>query len=71
MSKTSIALALALAAVLGPASAPAAEEPAVERVAVGQAVPDFTLPDLDGEDRTLSALRGEKRAVLVFFRGAW
>ena len=62
--------ALTFAAALAPISAPAAGEPA-ERVAVGQTAPDFTLPGLDGEERTLSALRGDQRAVLVFFRGAW
>ncbi len=64
------AAALAAAFVLAP-GAGHAEEEASGRVAVGQAAPDFTLPDLDGSDRTLSALRGEKEVLLVFFRGAW
>ena len=33
---------------------------------VGQAAPDFTLPDQDGEELTLSALRGET-VVLYFY----
>ena len=70
MSRIAPAIVLTLA-VLAPATAPAGKEPAAERATVGQAAPDFTLPGLDKEDRTLSALRGEKRAVLVFFRGAW
>jgi len=49
----------------------AAEEAPAERVAVGDEAPGFTLPEVDGTEHTLAELRGEKRAVLVFFRGAW
>jgi hypothetical protein len=38
---------------------------------VGQEVPDFTLPVLDGEALTLSERSAEGPVVLVFFRGAW
>ncbi len=41
------------------------------RVAVGREAPDFTLPAVGEGEFTLSALRGEKNAVLLFFRGAW
>ncbi len=40
-------------------------------VAVGQPAPDFTLPDVKGEAVTLSAFRGQKTVVLVFYRGDW
>lgn len=48
-----------------------AAEMQAERVAVGQEAPEISLPDLAGETHTLSSLRGEKHAVLVFYRGAW
>ena len=35
-------------------------------IATGEQAPDFTLPDQDGEDVTLSALRG-RRVVLYFY----
>ena len=35
-------------------------------IAIGQQAPDFTLPDQDGEEVTLSALRGAP-VVLVFY----
>jgi hypothetical protein len=37
----------------------------------GAAVPDFTLPTLDGGSRTLSERSAEGPVVLVFFRGVW
>jgi AhpC/TSA family len=40
-------------------------------VAVGQPVPDFTLPDAAGRPVTLSDYRGQKPVVLVFYRGYW
>lgn len=45
-----------------------AESPLPE---IGQAVPDFTLPVLDGDVVTLSEGRSEGSVVLVFFRGVW
>jgi thioredoxin-dependent peroxiredoxin len=39
-------------------------------LAVGQAAPDFTLPDQNGKAVKLSAARGHK-VVLVFYRGYW
>lgn len=38
---------------------------------VGDAPPDFTLPDHNGGTVTLSAARNEKPVVLVFYRGYW
>jgi len=58
---------LATVLLLGAGAAPA-EEAIPE---VGQAVPDFTLPVLDGGEVTLSDQRGEGPMVLIFFRGAW
>jgi len=43
----------------------------LERVAVGDVAPDFTLRALSGEALTLSAFRGQKNTVLVFYRGHW
>jgi AhpC/TSA family len=40
-------------------------------VAVGQPVPDFTLPDAAGRPVSLSDYRGKKPVVLVFYRGYW
>ena len=36
-------------------------------VSPGDAAPDFTLKDQDGNDVTLSKFRGEKNVVLVFY----
>ena len=69
-----VALAFLAATLQAAAAQPAGQAedaPAAERVEVGQTAPDFTLPDPDGVDHTLSALRGEKNLLLVFFRGAW
>lgn len=56
---------------LGPADG--ADLPGVDtgRVAVGDAAPDFTLLSRDGRPVTLSAFRGSKNVVLVFYRGHW
>lgn len=40
-------------------------------VEVGQQAPDFTLKDENGNDVTLSALRGKKNAVLIFYFSAF
>lgn len=37
---------------------------------VGQKVPDFALPDQNGQNRTLASLSGPKGLVLVFNRSA-
>jgi cytochrome oxidase Cu insertion factor (SCO1/SenC/PrrC family) len=37
---------------------------------VGEKVPDFTLPDQNGRNRTLASLSGSKGLVLVFNRSA-
>jgi hypothetical protein len=38
--------------------------------AVGSRVPDFTLPDQNGQARSLHSLMGPKGLMLVFFRSA-
>ncbi len=43
----------------------------IERVAVGDVAPDFSLQTLAGEVLTLSESRGERNTVLVFYRGHW
>jgi cytochrome oxidase Cu insertion factor (SCO1/SenC/PrrC family) len=40
-------------------------------VGVGEIAPDFILPDQNGQQRTLSAERGKRPVVLVFYRGYW
>jgi hypothetical protein len=55
--------------LLGAAPAAAGRQP--ERVAVGDSAIDFTMQSIDGETYTLSDLRGEKNAIVIFFRGTW
>jgi hypothetical protein len=43
----------------------------LERVAVGDNAPDFSLMALSGDVHTLSDFRGDKNVVLVFYRGHW
>jgi peroxiredoxin len=40
-------------------------------VKAGDIAPDFTLADQDGRSLTLSAERGKRAVVLVFYRGYW
>ena len=40
-------------------------------VATGDTAPDFTLPDQNGRSHRLSAERGKRAVVLVFYRGHW
>lgn len=56
---------------LGPKDESAGPPTDLERVRVGEAAPDFILEDQDGTPVTLSAFRGEKDVVLVFYRGHW
>lgn len=37
---------------------------------VGESVPDFTLPDQNGRERTLQSILGPKGAVVLFHRSA-
>src|SRR5947209_17580652 len=44
---------------------PVGSLPDVTRLSVGDPAPDFTLPDADGTEVSLSSLRGQK--VIVYF----
>jgi cytochrome oxidase Cu insertion factor (SCO1/SenC/PrrC family) len=63
-----VLLMSAAAITAAPQSASAAQ---AERVAVGDEAIDFTMESIDGETYRLSDLRGEKNAVIIFFRGTW
>jgi cytochrome oxidase Cu insertion factor (SCO1/SenC/PrrC family) len=56
---------------LGPKDGAALAPTDLARVAVGGPAPDFTLESKDGTPVTLSAFRGRKNVVLVFYRGQW
>lgn len=56
---------------LGPADGHDLPGVDLERVQVGDVAPDFTLVSLAGPPVTLSAFRGERNVVLVFYRGHW
>ena len=45
--------------------------PAAPTLRVGEAAPDFTLPDATGASVSLAAFRGRAPVVLVFYRGYW
>ena len=62
----SLAAAAAFAALFAGA-AHAQQKP----VAVGEQAPDFTLTDQNGRKQSLSAERGKRPVVLVFYRGYW
>ena len=55
----------------GGTSTPVAQ-PDVQRLGpqVGQRVPDFTLVDQDGRQRSLQSLMGDRGLILVFSRSA-
>ena len=50
---------------------PATQAAAQNRIAVGQQAPTFALESSAGETYDLSSLNGEKKLLLVFFRGTW
>ncbi len=50
---------------------PAYGQPRAKPVAIGETAPDFTLTDQAGRSHTLSAERGKRPVVLVFYRGHW
>jgi hypothetical protein len=41
------------------------------RPGIGDEAPDFTLVSSGGETVALSSMRGQKKVLLVFFRGTW
>ena len=56
---------------LGPADGHDMPGTDIERVAVGDEAPLFTLESFDRGPVTLSDFRGDKNVVLVFYRGHW
>ncbi len=56
---------------LGPTDGRDMEATDIDRVAIGQRAPDFTLARMGGGTTTLSSFRGKKNVVLVFYRGFW
>jgi hypothetical protein len=59
------------AVALGPRDGQDLPPTNIERVAVGTLAPDFALQTLAGDTLVLSAFRGAKNVVLVFYRGHW
>ena len=70
MSRWFRGFALTCALTLGVAGAAAA--PDIQKLGpqVGERVPDFTLTDQRGVQRSLSSLLGDKGLMLVFYRSA-
>ena len=73
--KVSIAVLFA-ATVLAPSQISAADQAGAGEkrgapVKMGDIPPDFTLADQDGRKHTLSAERGKRPVVLIFYRGYW
>lgn len=66
-----ISVAALTAAPQGASATQSTAPTQAERVAVGDEAIDFTLQSIDGETYHLSDLRGEKNAIIIFFRGAW
>ena len=64
-------IAKILFALLFTASALAGAADRAGPVAVGEVAPDFTLTDQNGRSHSLSAERGKRPVVLVFYRGYW
>ncbi len=56
---------------LGPADGRELPRADLERVAVGDEAPNFTLESYGGEAVELAGYRGAKNVVLVFYRGHW
>jgi peroxiredoxin len=57
--------------LLGPTDGRDMQPTEIARVAMGSRAPDFTLTKFGGGTTTLSAFRGRKNVVLVFYRGSW
>jgi hypothetical protein len=66
------ALALAILLVVPGGPVMAADDSPMAGIGpqLGETVPDFTLPDQEGEARTLGSLMGPEGLVLVFYRSA-
>lgn len=59
------------AALAGAADTPGAGAGRSRPVATGESAPDFTLLDSERRAHALSAQRGRRAVVLVFYRGFW
>jgi cytochrome oxidase Cu insertion factor (SCO1/SenC/PrrC family) len=59
--------ALAQTPTQQPAAQPARPAPPKTHLKVGQAAPDFTLPDTAGKPVKLSDFKGKKNVVLAFY----
>ncbi len=56
---------------LGPKDGAGLSASDLNRIKVGEAAPDFTLEDQDGNPIALSDYKDKKTVVLVFYRGYW
>ena len=65
------AVASARAQTLGPVDGHDLPPTDIERVALGDEAPLFTLDSFDRGPVDLAGFRGEKNVVLVFYRGHW
>lgn len=63
-------LSITIPPAINVAAATAGQMPAA-RVAVGDEAVDFSLESIEGETYRLADLRGEKNAIIIFFRGTW
>jgi peroxiredoxin len=68
---STVAILLALSCVVALAAVKmsntsSARDEKTAAVALGAVVPDFTLPDADGQDHTLASLKGKSATVLIF-----
>ncbi|HKA44596.1 MAG TPA: hypothetical protein VKF40_21605 [Burkholderiales bacterium] len=76
ITKIVLGLVLAVCAV-APMAVAAADQPAATGekrsapVGTGEIAPEFTLEDQEGRSHALSAERGKRPVVLVFYRGYW
>ena len=66
-TKSFLLMIAACALVAGVAHGQVRDKP----IATSDMAPDFTLTDHNGEKRSLSAERGKRPVVLVFYRGYW
>ena len=66
--KTTAATLFVAAALAGTASTANAQAP---ELAVGKPAPEIALLSSTGESHDLAALVGDKKALVIFFRGTW
>ena len=66
-----LALVFSVAASAQQGGQPAAAQPLVTNVKIGDPAPDFTLPDHTGKQVKLSDFKGKKNVVLAFYVAAF